>query len=71
MDESSLRDHLARAANGADALGARLAAAVWPAGGTDRHEPAAAGWLARWRPARNHGAVPACGCASGPCPVCN
>jgi hypothetical protein len=54
----------AQAAALADALAAR-----WSP--PDRHDPAAAHWLRRWRPRPAHFPPPACSCAAGRCLVCN
>jgi len=48
----------------------RLLARCWPGGG-DRSVPAARAWLRAWGPARASGPVPACGCSTGRCGVCN
>jgi hypothetical protein len=42
----------------------------WPRGG-DRTDPAALGWVRRWRPERAALSPPACACATGRCAVCN
>jgi hypothetical protein len=43
----------------------------WPNGPTDRSEPVARGWLRMWGPVKVITSVPACGCASGRCSICN
>jgi hypothetical protein len=52
---------------------ARVYGAVWPGGPADRSQPAALEWVRRWRPRHpvGHGSIPACGCPSGRCLVCN
>ena len=48
-----------------------LARFCWPGGPADRSEPVARGWLRMWGPVKVIAAVPACGCASGRCTICN
>jgi hypothetical protein len=49
----------------------RLLAACWPGGG-DRSVPAARTWLRAWGPVHaGPRLLPTCGCADGPCGVCN
>jgi hypothetical protein len=48
-------------------LGAHLATGS----ANDRHEPAAAEWVRRWRPARAAAPLPSCACAAGRCGICN
>jgi hypothetical protein len=43
----------------------------WPGGQADRSEPVARGWLRMWGPVKTIASVPACGCASGRCTICN
>jgi hypothetical protein len=43
----------------------------WPGGQADRTEPIARGWLRMWGPVKVVTTVPACGCASGYCTICN
>jgi hypothetical protein len=43
----------------------------WPGGHADRLEPVARGWLRMWGPVKVIATVPACGCATGRCTVCN
>ncbi len=52
-------------------LTASLRHDCWPGGGVDRSEPAALGWVRRWRPARACAIVPDCTCRDGYCPICN
>jgi hypothetical protein len=66
------RDDLAALIRGTGRPGslALLLARCWPGGG-DRSEPAGRGWVRAWGPARSAARVPACGCATGRCGVCN
>ncbi len=43
----------------------------WPGGQADRSEPVARGWLRMWGPVKVIASVPACGCATGRCTICN
>jgi len=73
--EDRIRDHIltvaGRDAMATDALSRRFQRTCWPGGMADRLEPSARRWLARWRPARAAGPIPACSCARGHCAVCN
>ena len=51
-------------------LAMELVQRCWPPGG-DRTDPAALGWVRRWRPERAALSLPACACATGRCAVCN
>ena len=48
-----------------------LAGRCWPAGGADRTDPAARGWVRRWGRTSVHAVVLECTCAHGSCAVCN
>ena len=48
----------------------RLLDRCWP-GGADRSVPVARTWLRAWGPSRTGAPIPACGCATGRCDVCN
>src|SRR4051794_41971876 len=61
-----------RSASETDRLVGALVRRTWPGESADRRDPAAVGWLRRWRPARTGGALPpTCGCHPGACAVCN
>ncbi|HZE03985.1 MAG TPA: hypothetical protein VE127_02105 [Solirubrobacteraceae bacterium] len=51
-------------------LTSSIVASCWPGGTQDRIDPAALGWLRRWRP-RSATALPTCTCETGRCRVCN
>lgn len=71
---SNLEPHI-RAAIRPESESERLLRALldrsWPGGTRDRLEPLARGWLVAWGPARTTIELPACGCRSGACIVCN
>jgi hypothetical protein len=79
MDRDHLQNHIESAARRhtpeAWRMAARMLRMCWPGGPNDRTEPAARGWLSRWRPVAAAAAapvpLPACECASGHCRVCN
>ncbi len=52
-------------------LAQRLVGGCWPGGPADRSEPVARGWLRMWGPVKVIASIPACGCASGRCTICN
>ena len=74
MQHDEIRRHIESAGRqGSEArlVAARVLHACWPGGFDDRTEPAALGWIRRWRPAKAGATVPVCSCASGRCAVCN
>ncbi|MHB8692776.1 MAG: hypothetical protein ACYDHH_16180 [Solirubrobacteraceae bacterium] len=75
MPDDSIRQHIetvaARASRETSRLTEQLVGSCWPGGSDDRTEPAARGWVARWRPAVSGAPTPVCACAGGSCTVCN
>jgi len=74
MADDPIHQHITACAARTDAettdLTARILDAHWP-GGTDRSEPAALGWVRRWRPGKSEATLTACSCPATHCLVCN
>jgi hypothetical protein len=71
MDDDFIRQQIESAARERPTVLRHIVATCWPGGTADRTEPAALGWLRRWRPATADLVLPACSCAGGRCAVCN
>ena len=75
MPDDPIRDHIIAIDSRPEAETRRLTThvllACWPAGGEDRMNTAALGWLRQWRPARAAAALPTCSCRAGRCMMCN
>jgi hypothetical protein len=69
--EAHIAAHGRRTRADHDRLVKTLGGRCWPGGPADRTEPAARGWVRRWRP-RPIGAIAIeCTCAQGRCALCN
>jgi hypothetical protein len=75
MHDDRIRRHITevtqRDASQTRSLMARIQRACWTGDGADRTQPAALGWVKRWRPARAAATLPACSCEHGRCALCN
>jgi hypothetical protein len=75
MHDDHIRKHIeATAARGqreTSRLTSGMMSSCWPGGAADRSEPAALGWVRRWRPVTVGAELPVCSCARGRCFVCN
>jgi hypothetical protein len=78
QDDPEIRDSLevhvraaARPEHESLMLADQLLRHCWPGGQADHTEPVARGWLRMWGPVKVIANVPACGCASGHCQICN
>jgi hypothetical protein len=75
MDHEQLLTHILAVADRPEdrmrGLTEWIVASCWPGGLDDHAEPAALGWLRRWRPEGSGTELPTCRCSTGHCTICN